>query len=444
MTLIDQRILIDAPPQVVWDYLSDPAKMPSWHAGYRTVSVLTTRQTGPDTRRRCSPTGGGKHVIERVTTWVDGLGYEYEITDGGPFRSLQGRFRLQTSPDGTSVQWTIFYKPKGLLGTLKDRVSGRRQVAEMMAASLRQLRRRIDELGQRMDAENRAKVAMQGRLNADERAHYQRRHPAPSAAEAPAPAAPDVPAPTPVPAMPSFVTELAAEINQSDYSHTADTEPKPPAGLREAIAGAASTTSAPLPQPLPGFTGLAMPPVIAPPAEPDSEIAAPQPFVAPSRPLPTPPESADPFARPMVPEPTRLVPPPAPVPVRVPEPEYQRPTPARGIPSIRPTPPAAAEPPAGEAARADATRGGLPAPTPRHDTGEVSIWEVFGLQRPSDQDTAVLDDLIRTVRKKQTAEMDAIRPKRTLRQVPVRQIPGVLGLRLKLALRRARVRLRRT
>jgi uncharacterized protein YndB with AHSA1/START domain len=451
VTLIDQRILIDAPPQVVWDYLSDPAKMPSWHAGYRTVSVLTTRQTGPDTRRRCSPTGGGKDVIERIVTWVDGLGYEYEITEGGPYRSLQGRFRLQTSPDGTSVQWTIFYKPKGPLGVVKDRLGGRRQVAEMMAASLRQLRRRIDEMGQRMDAEHRAKVAMQGRLNADERAHYQRRHPASAAAENGAVQEVPVPAPLAPPAasavtIPSFVSDLAAEINQADYTHTADTEPKPPAGLRDVIAGAASESGAPMPQPLPGFNGLAAPLTYS---DPVSEIApAPQPFVEPSRPLPTPPESADPFARPAVPvpEPPRLIPPPAPVPM--PEPEYRRPTPARGIPSVRPTvpppvPPAPAVPSASDQAAAEAARAGLPAPTPRHDTGEVSIWEVFGVERPSERDTAVLDDLIRTVRKKQTAEMDVIRPERTLRQVPVRRIPGVLGLRLKLALRRAHVRLRR-
>lgn len=417
MALIDQRILIDAPPHVVWNYLSDPAKMPSWHAGYRSVSVLTTRQTGPDTRRRCTPARGGKDVIERITAWVDNLGYEYEVTEGGPYRTLQGRFRLQISPDGTTVQWTIFYKPKGLRGRIKDRLGGRQQVADMMATSLRQLRRRVDELGQRMDAENRAKVAIQGRLNADERAHYQRRHPAPPGAangtpvqgEPAAPLAAPLP-PAPEAGVPSFVAELTTTAEGLDDSHTVDTEPKPPAGLREAIASTVSSPGTPAPSPV----------------------------------LP---ESVAQFAPPLdiVPEPPQMVPPPAPPPE--PELEHRRPTPARGIPSVRPTlppaEPAAPVTPIPDKPAGEAPRVGLPPPTPPHDTGEVSIWEIFGVQRPSERDTEVLDDLIRTVRKKQTAELQVVRLPRTSRRLPVRQLGKALGLRLKFTLRGARVRLRR-
>jgi len=58
-------------------------------------------------------------------------------------------------------------------------------MAAMMTTSLRQLRRAMDELGVRMDAMFRAKVGIQGRLNVDERAHYQRRHPAPTEAVSP-------------------------------------------------------------------------------------------------------------------------------------------------------------------------------------------------------------------------------------------------------------------
>ena len=54
VTLIDQRILIDAPPQIIWEFISDPYKLADWHAGYTSVSVLTTQQTGLGTRRRCA------------------------------------------------------------------------------------------------------------------------------------------------------------------------------------------------------------------------------------------------------------------------------------------------------------------------------------------------------------------------------------------------------
>jgi len=42
--LIDQRILIDAPPDAVWQVISDQSQLVRWHAGYTSVSVLTTQQ----------------------------------------------------------------------------------------------------------------------------------------------------------------------------------------------------------------------------------------------------------------------------------------------------------------------------------------------------------------------------------------------------------------
>jgi len=77
------------------------------------------QQTGQGTRRRCTPATGGKDFIEEITAWVDGLGYEYRVVEGGPYRSFQGRFRLQPGPDGTSVQWTVWYRPKGILGAIR-------------------------------------------------------------------------------------------------------------------------------------------------------------------------------------------------------------------------------------------------------------------------------------------------------------------------------------
>ncbi|MBI5958051.1 MAG: SRPBCC family protein [Chloroflexi bacterium] len=433
MTLIDQRILIDAPPQVIWEFLADPAKVPQWHAGYRIVSVLTTRQTGAGIRRRCALVSGGKDIIEEITAWVDGVGYEYHVTEGGAQRHMQGRFRLQPSPEGTSVQWTLSYQPRGIFGAIKNQLRGRRQQAEMMANSLRQLRRRVDEMGQRMQAEERNKVAIRGRLNAEERAHYQRRHgttepvvegsvpPPPPSAFVPTLEALPVPtpdaamppaAPPPMiasPVVPSFVAELTAEPPMD--SHTADTEPKVPPGLREAIkakqemqvvdplAAAPEALSPAAPQP-------AVPPVISPAPEPPRREITPPAFIQPAAP------------------------------------ESQRPTPARGIPSIRPpVPPAAAEPPARVELDA-APPVVVPPPTPLHDTGEISIWEVFGMRRPSEQAQEVLDDLIRTVRSKQTAEMQrVIVDRRFKRPSRVRRLGLVVGLRLKLALKQAHVRL---
>lgn len=397
MALIDQRILIDAPPQLVWDFISDPARIPYWHAEYRTISVLTTRQTGLGTRRRCTLIRGGRDVIEEITAWVDGLGYEYRHQSGSPYRSLQGRIRLQASPDGTSVQWTVSYRLKGVFGGLRDRMGHRRQVTAMMAASLRQLRRRIDEVGVRMAAEERAKVAIQGRLSAEERAHYQVRHAPPPAPAAEVPASPFEPAlpsesELAVPSVPSFVSDLAAESD-----HLADTEPKPPKGLREAIEMQAVQV-----QPPP-------PPVISPPS-PEDDVPEHQRL--------TPPRGIA-SVRPAG-EPTSGIPAPAPSSSRV--------TPARGVPSVVP----------GEGERRT-----LPPPLPKHDTGELSIWEVFGLRRPSEESAEFLEDFLKSVRPPAEGEPPSS-GRRVRRSARVRLISAVVGLRMNLALHHARVRARKS
>ena len=447
MTLIDQRILINAPAEGVWQFLTDPEKLVRWHASYTSVSILTTQSTGVGTRRRCG-LSTGKDVIEEITAWVDGLGYEYVVVDGGPYRSYQGRFRLQAGPDGTSVQWTIAYQPKGLIGTMRNLLGGKREMAAMMAASLRQLRRAVDSLGLQLDEDYRARVGIQARLTANERAQYQRRYPTPPEVEAVLTANITPPAVTedgtlrpadtvPTAAEPSFVAELTDD--DLDGSHTADTEPTPPPGLREAIvAQDAKPSAVPLPP--------AAPPEHAPFMRPaHAEVAAEPPLPAPE---------------PAVPPPAAIAGPPPPAPEVVAE--SKRPTPPRGIPAV-PPPPAIAGPPqpapevVAESKRPTPPRGisrddlkatelspkpSLPPQTPVTDTGEISIWEVFGLKRPSEQDADVLNDLVQSVQAKKLAEQRRT-GRFSKRPARVRYTGAIMGLRIRLALVAIRVRIRR-
>lgn len=485
MTLIDQRILIDAPPQIVWDYIADPAKITRWHAAYRSISVLTTQQTGLGTRRRCTMADGSKDTIEQITAWVEGLGYEYTLIEGGRYRSFRGRLRLTAGPDGTTVQWTVTYRPRGPLGALRSLLGGRREMQAMMADSLRRLRRQIDELGLRMDADYRQRVSMRGRLNHSERLEYQRRHAPPleavpegegGAAEG-MPAAPVPPVPVgepplvaPLPAeivppphivppasvpptpVPAFVSDLlSADTAPADLPGEADTEPRPPAGLREVLA----VFEVPPPLgPVPPAPQIAPPP-IAPSPEVDEAL-----YRAPTRPL----TSREPDAASALP----VVPGPAP--------EYALPTPPRGIPAVRagddpaaaaareaersaepPAPfarsaePAAPTPPRGipsvrAALLADERppeRAHLPPPTPPTDTGELSIWEIFGIKRPSERDAEALNELISSV-SSGSAEKRAQAPGQRLRwarrPLALRRAQMVVGLRGRLARQRLRVR----
>src|SRR4051794_18234425 len=113
MSLIDQRILIAAPADAIWTFLSDPALMAKWNRVYKQVQVISTKATGANARRRCV-LDNGKSVVEELTAWLDNIGYEYRVVDG-PFETFRGRFRLQGMPDGTIVNWTIEYKLRGFM-----------------------------------------------------------------------------------------------------------------------------------------------------------------------------------------------------------------------------------------------------------------------------------------------------------------------------------------
>ena len=425
MTLIDQRILIDAPTNIIWELISDPTEVAHWHTGYTRVSVLTTQQTGRGTRRRCSLAAGGRDVIEEITAWVEGMGYEYVMIEGGRLHAYQGRLRLRPGPDGTEVQWILDYQPRGPFGTLGNMLRGKRQMQNMMKDSLKMLRRRVDARGMRMDDEYRERVAMRERLNAEERVQYQPRYPTPvpdstSTAEAapeveaapaaeiplppelvppppaaltqpeaapppitPSPAVPQMPAPPPPPVLPSFVAQLTGnpptESPASDAEH--DTEPKPPPGIREALGSEPPSAQVPVT------------PTLAPPLVPD----------------------------------------------------HQRKTPPRGIPSVQPsqapTPVPAARTPVEPSPLDPEHDPNLPPPTPTTDTGEMSIWEVFGLKRPSDQDTENLHGLIEEAETRRKIEAVRATSGTTRRAVRVRQGHPGPGLRRRLQQKRVKVRL---
>lgn len=506
MTLIDQRIVIDAPPHVVWDYISDPTQIKRWHAGYHNISVLTTQQMGLGTRRRCTLATGGKDVIEEITAWAEGFGYEYTLIEGGSFRALKGRLRLTAGPSGTTVQWTVTYTRKGLFGKIRDMFGGQRQMQAMMAESLRRLRHLVDELGLRMDADYRARVSMRDRMDHEARLQYQRRYhhetadmppaaedwaeesapqadsahtaeppraqpPAAHIAEPSALRAAEVPAPPPEEDIPILEADVAADVEipedgvpafvddllneeepSADYSHTADTEPKPPAGLREALdvqeptggieAQRAQEDSA-APVPAPADTPAASAPkrhtsqdmpAVDLPLDDDAVPAA----EAPPRTSPTyteddaPPDEADlEHTRPTPPRGIQSVREQATMTPVSPDPDSAAatPTPPRGTPSVSPRIPT----------RESGDRAPLPPPTPKTDTGEISIWEVFGTERPSEQDEHALQDLIQSVNARESAAAGR-RPRGARRAPRVRHIRRGIGLRQRLMIQYTRVR----
>ncbi|NJL94671.1 MAG: SRPBCC family protein [Anaerolineae bacterium] len=116
--LIVEQILIPASSDAVWSVIADQEQLPRWRQDCQRVSLLSTRQFGVGTRRRCIPPRG-KDRVEEITAWYEGLGYEYALIESREYQNWVGRLRLQPVPEGTIVQWTINYQPRGLMGTLR-------------------------------------------------------------------------------------------------------------------------------------------------------------------------------------------------------------------------------------------------------------------------------------------------------------------------------------
>jgi hypothetical protein len=98
--------------------------------------------------------------------------------------------------------------------------------------------------------------------------------------------------------------------------------------------------------------------------------------------------------------------------------------------------------PRGEPSDQPQSREGLPPQTPKTDTGEISIWEVFGVQRPSEQDTQSLEELVQTVREREKAEKRRQRGSGKPRRIRVRMRRYTEGLRRRLVWQVVRVRRR--
>ncbi|HVU14236.1 MAG TPA: SRPBCC family protein [Phototrophicaceae bacterium] len=174
MTTIDHRILIPAAPDLVWNYISDISHNPDWQIDCQEVVFLTSRREGPGLRWRYSAPGGDRVVA--VTAWYNGLGYEYYFVDGVPFRENKGRLRLQEIPEGTIVQWTFHYELGGLFGGVRNTLSLNRQTDHTIAESLRTLWQQMKQTGATAQT-HEAKSLMRDAPDVNARSAYQPRHP---------------------------------------------------------------------------------------------------------------------------------------------------------------------------------------------------------------------------------------------------------------------------
>lgn len=325
MTLIDQRILIPAPAQAVWQIIADHRLLPQWRSDVQTTSILTTRSDSRGTRRRITPRSSRKDIIEEITVWYDGVGYEYHIVDGSPYKAFFSRIRLQATPDGTIVQWTMTFELGNLFKRILQGRGHRRRLEKLAVESLRNLRRYVASKGITIDAQHREKTRIKEAPDADARAEY---------------GAKIIATKTPDPLI-----------------------DEPPIRIED-------TPSVPRVVP-PSFLAEAMKDVAPPPLAPAQE-QEPKEDTRPVKPITD--EQAAAQSAVETPPPARVLPEPAIDPISDTKPKKPVFAPHTEAPD-----PSAKE--------------DMPPPTDKRDTGQISIWEVFGLERPKDELTKIIDDL---------------------------------------------------
>lgn len=176
-TVIDHAIMIPAAQKSIWAIISNIEENPKWVADCEHVSFLTSKRIGTGTRWR-STDGGGRDRIFEITAWYEGLGYEFIVVDGVPYQGEnRGRVRLQETPDGTVVQWTFSYELKGFLSGLRNSLSVKKTVDTDVVNSLRNLFAYIKTFSDADISELTSKSLMREAPDVDARSSYQPRYP---------------------------------------------------------------------------------------------------------------------------------------------------------------------------------------------------------------------------------------------------------------------------
>jgi uncharacterized protein YndB with AHSA1/START domain len=128
MTVLENSIHIDAPPDRVWAALASLDLLQKYDPGVKRSEIVSAERTGPGAARRCDLRPGG-WFKERVADWRpnEGLSFElYECTL--PVRALRHSYTLVPDAAGTTVSQRMEYRLElGLLGRLLDALVVRRK-----------------------------------------------------------------------------------------------------------------------------------------------------------------------------------------------------------------------------------------------------------------------------------------------------------------------------
>lgn len=171
MPTIDQRILLPAPPELVWQYVGVPTRHPLWWQGCEQALPLGEELYEPGSRWRYTISKGPDLIIE-LHSYLSRTGFEYSVVDGLAVKNGLGRFRLQEVSEGTTLHWSFEYQNGGWFGRMGR---GKRNIEAQMEHNLRNLWHIIQDLPQHSRV-HQSRVSVQHAPDADSRADYVSRH----------------------------------------------------------------------------------------------------------------------------------------------------------------------------------------------------------------------------------------------------------------------------
>ncbi|MGH9659438.1 MAG: SRPBCC family protein [Bryobacteraceae bacterium] len=128
MTVLENSIRIEAPPEKVWSVLSSLDALDPYDPGITKSEIVTPSREGLGSARRCDLTPGG-WFKEKVADWRPNESLSFELFECTlPVRRLKHSYTLTPDGSGTLVRQRMEYDLKfGPVGKLMDAIMVRKK-----------------------------------------------------------------------------------------------------------------------------------------------------------------------------------------------------------------------------------------------------------------------------------------------------------------------------